>query len=376
MMHSTAAAAIALVLFAAPGAAQEMRFFYPEPGPSTYTVAADVPMGTGSARMDVYRPLPAVRGPVIVFSNAATGAQRSNTFYASWAKIAASRGITAVLPDIRMDNYAADLAAVIAHLAGLRSDPTIDPNAIAVYAGSGNVYRALPLVQDPKQTAIKSAVMYYGSAEVERFRLDLPLLFVRAGLDRPGVNQGISGLVSAATAQNAPVTLINNPAGYHAFEIRNDDEATREAIDRTLEFVKRTTSALYQAALQRGVLEATAAGHVISGHAKEAAATYARLVAERPENHTMRLAYAEALLADSQFAAACAEAEKLKGKGLGARDLGVPAARACMQKGDADGAIAWLASIPAQYRPASLEKDPVFEPIRTRPEFRALFAGR
>jgi hypothetical protein len=84
-------------------------------------------------------------------------------------------------------------------------------------------------------------------------------------------------------------------------------------------------------------------------------------------------AYGEALLGASQFAAACTELEKLKGKGLGPRDLGVPAARACMQNGDAEAAIAWLKSIPQRYLPRALEKDPIFVPIQNRPDFKALF---
>ena len=78
-------------------------------------------------------------------------------------------------------------------------------------------------------------------------------------------------------------------------------------------------------------------------------------------------------MASLPFAAACTELEKLKGKGLGPRDLGVPAARACMQKGDADAAIAWLKSIPQRYLPHALEKDPIFAPIQNRPDFKALF---
>ena len=41
-------------------------------------------------------------------------------------------------------------------------DFDLDRNAIALYAGSGNVYTAFPIVEDPKQTMIKAAVMYYG----------------------------------------------------------------------------------------------------------------------------------------------------------------------------------------------------------------------
>ena len=66
---------------------------------------------------------------------------------------------------------------------------------------------------------------------------------------------------------------------------------------------------------------------------------YATLVQSSPADARVRLSYGEALLGDGQFAAACDEFEKLKGKGLGPRDLGLPAARACAQNRDADRAI-------------------------------------
>ena len=53
--------------------------------------------------------------------------------------------------------------------------------------------------------------MFYGSAPVAEFRLDLPVLYVRAGLDRPGVNRDITTLAALAVSQNAPVTLVNHP---------------------------------------------------------------------------------------------------------------------------------------------------------------------
>jgi hypothetical protein len=103
---------------------------------------------------------------------------------------------------------------------------------------------------------------------------------------------------------------------------------------------------------------------------------YAGLVASRTDDSTLRLAYGEALLGDGQYAAACDELEKLKGKGLGPRDLGLPAARACMQKGDPEAAIAWLRTIPQRFLPRDIEKDPVFAPLHGRPDFKALFQPR
>jgi hypothetical protein len=372
MIRPLLAGCVAVVLGTALSA-QNMPFFYPAPPASAVEVSKD--QAYGGLQMDVYRPRSAAGKtlPALVFFNIASGAQRSNPFYKAWAEIAASRNLVAILPDLRNESFGQDFDALTAHLASNAATYGVDRERIAVYAGSGNVFRALPLVQNPKQTTIKAAVMYYGSAQVPAFRRDLPLLFVRAGLDRPPVNRAITDLVTQASNQNAPVTLLNYPGGHHAFEIVDDEDATRDVIDRTLEFVEHATAPAYQASLRRGLREATAAAHVSTGDFAAAASAYAELVQTTPDDARLRLSYGEALLGASRFGEACAELEKLKGKGLGPRDLGLPAARACMQKGDADAAIAWLKSIPQRFLPRDVEKDPIFAPMQNRPEFKALF---
>jgi predicted Zn-dependent protease len=140
--------------------------------------------------------------------------------------------------------------------------------------------------------------------------------------------------------------------------------------------VKRATAAPHQAAMRKALPEATAASHVVTGNYGQAAKLYAELVAAHPDDARLRLAYGEALLGDKQFATACSEFERLKGKGLGPRDLGLPAARACMQTGDAEAAIAWLRTIPQRFLPGDVAKDPVFASIKSRADFRALFEPR
>jgi hypothetical protein len=362
----------ALVLHAFVGSAQDMRFHYPAPPAASIEVLRDQPYG--SLRMDVYRPAGARTAlPGLIFFNLATGANRSNTFYKAWAEIAASKNVVAILPDLGFETFERDFDALLTHLAAHASSLGIDGHRLALYAGSGNVYRSLPLVQRPSMTALKAAVMFYGSAPVKTFRRDLPILLVRAGLDRPGVNREMASLAALALNENAPVTLLNYSGGYHAFEIFNDEEMTRKVVDQTIAFVIAATDPGYQASIQRGLAESTAAAHVAQNNFSEAARAYGDLVKTRPDDTRLRLAYGEALLGAGRFADACTTLAALKGKGLGPRDLGVPAARACMQSGDVDAAIAWIASIPQQYRPASLQNDPIFAPIKERPEFKALF---
>ena len=128
-----------------------------KPAAATVVVTKDIEYGRADSvilRMDVYRPA-AGRGrvsPTLIFWNRATGADRSNSFYASWARAAASRGLVAVLPDLRNGNEPADFQSLMAHLTARGASVGVDHDAIAVYAASGNVSSAFPALEDPKQT--------------------------------------------------------------------------------------------------------------------------------------------------------------------------------------------------------------------------------
>jgi DNA-binding transcriptional MerR regulator len=66
----------------------------------------------------------------------------------------------------------------------------------------------------------------------------LPMFVARAGLDQPLINQSIDTFVQEALAGNAPLELINHPAGRHGFDILDDDERSREIIARAVAFAQ------------------------------------------------------------------------------------------------------------------------------------------
>ncbi|HKN66643.1 MAG TPA: tetratricopeptide repeat protein, partial [Gemmatimonadaceae bacterium] len=359
--------------------AQSPRLAFAQPSPGV-RVTADVPFDTADGAtlaMDLYQ-LPRARGArprvALIFFNQAMGADRRGPLYTAWARAAASQGLVGILPDLRQGRQARDFEAVLRFLTSHSSALGIDTAAIAVYAASGNVFTALPVLEQPSLTAVRAAVIYYGTGPVTTFRRDLPLLWVRAGLDRPEVNQEIAALASRAIAQNAPVTLLNHPTGYHGFELFNDDDATRAVIVQTLAFVRQATSRPYQRALAAGAREAAAAGAVQSGNYHEAAELYAELAQARPSDARLRLSLGESLLGDGRYREACSLFESLKDRGLGYRDLGLPAARACARAGDGDAAIGWLRSIPSRFLPRSVADDSAFASIRGRPDFTAIFS--
>lgn len=366
---------LVLLALTAPLAAQHPGVFYPEPSASAYSVTRDIryaTVDTTTLRMDVYRPARATTSsPALVFFTLNT--QRANPGYASWARIAAAQGLVAVLADLRVTEGKDDFRTLLTHLTERARDYGIDTSAVAVYGASNNGFNAMPVVQDPRETRVKASIIYYSGGDVTQFRRDLPVLYIRSGLDRPFVNASIDSTIARALAQNAPMTIINFPAGHHGFETSNDDAITRDLIDQTIAFIKRVTAPAYRAALLAGVDDATAAMYVSSGEFTSATEVFARLVARRPDDAPLRLSYGTALLGAQHFAAACAEFEKLKGKGLGARDLGLPAAAACLQNGDPEGAMAWLESIPKPYLPVRVKDDPTFAPLKERADFKALF---
>lgn len=252
-------------------AAGQWPLHYPEPAVNSVHASKGVAYATSegsSLLMDVYRPAGAhAAGPALVFYSlywpAEGSSSRSSDWYVAWARIAAANGIVAIVPDLRAEPGTGnaqtparalgnDFRLLLAHLVERHSDYALDPARIALFAESGATWAALPAVQDTGQRAVRAAVMYYGAANVDAFRADLPLLWVRAGMDSQRTNAAIAELATRALDQNAPLTLLNHPAGRHGFEGRDDNGVTRAIIEETLEFVKRATTAEYQAALRKG----------------------------------------------------------------------------------------------------------------------------
>ena len=359
---------------AAPANAQA-RFYYPAPPASAFTVSPNISFATvdtTTLRLDVYRPATAAaRSPVLVFYTAPT--QRANGGYIAWAKLAASRGIVAVLADLRATNGHEDFARLLTYLQQQGASYGIDTSAIAVFGASSNGFAVFSYAENPRETRIRGAVVYYAGTDAPQFRRDLPVLYVRAGIERPMVRASIDSTVARALLQNAPITIVNYSGGHHGFETTDDNLITRELIDQTIDFVKRVTTPAYRVALTSTLGYANAMAHVATGNFTEAVAEYADLVAKSPDNAPLRLSYGEALLAARRYAEACAEFEKLKGKGLGPRDLGLPAASACLQKGDPEAAMAWLKSIPSQFLPIRVRDDPAYAALKARTDFQALF---
>ena len=108
------------------------------PASPKVAITKDVEYGrsdTATLRMDVYRAAgSSATGPTLIFFNHATGADRRWFFYDAWARAAASRGLVAIVFDLRFGSEASDFQALMAYLTSRGATVGVNKDAIAVYA--------------------------------------------------------------------------------------------------------------------------------------------------------------------------------------------------------------------------------------------------
>jgi dienelactone hydrolase len=371
---------VLVVLLASAACTQELRFVYPVPAPTDFTQRNLVYQQAGQIRLslDLFLPsLSAGSKPLplfIIFNGFGGGFMRTSAQSQGWAKAATAHGFAAITAETTAEHVAEDFDSLTLYLRQHAGDLHIDPERLVVIAWSGNVSQGLPAVEDPQRRAIKAAVIYYGSADVSQVRLDLPVLFVRAGLDQPLTNKSFDRRIAAGIAANAPWTVLNYPGGHHGFDVSDDNDLSREIIEETFHFAQLAISGSHQSALQSGLHEATAAGAMFAEDFARAARLYHELVAARPQDARLLLGYGNALSGAKQYKEARTQFDRAKAiGGLGPRDLGLPAAKACVFDHDPEAAMAWLKTIPPQGLPASVQSDPDFASLKDRADFQALF---
>jgi dienelactone hydrolase len=372
---------LAVLVVAFTCCAQEMRFVDPVPAATAFTLRSNLvykQAGQTALALDLYLPIGSALAkplPVFIIFNGFGGSfMRTSPQSVGWAKAATAHGFAGIALETTSGHEAEDFDAMTEYFRQHAEDLHVDPDRLVVIAWSGNVSAGLPAVEEPQRKAIKAAVIYYGSAELAEVRLDLPVLFVRAGLDQPLSNESLDRRLAAGIAANAPWTLLNYPGGRHGFDVLDNNDLSREIIEETFRWARNAISDAHQSALHSGLDEAGAAGAMFTGNFVKAAALYREIVANHPQDARLLLAYGIALSGAKRYKEARAHFDQAKTiGGLGQRDLGLPAARACVLDHDPEAAIAWLKTISPQFLPASIQSDADFALLKDRADFQALF---
>ena len=195
-----------------------------------------------SLRFDLYAPLDLRAGehrPVVIFANWKRTSMPEWMLMTSWGKLVAASGLHAILYQSASDPTA-DLDELVTYVRRHGARLQIDGSRLALMTMSGNTVTALPFMTQAERDYIRCGVIYYGMIEKPLVRVDLPLLIVRAGLEGSAdLKRNLDEYIAQLLARNAPLTLINYPAGRHAFDLHDDNEQSRAIMKETLVFLAR-----------------------------------------------------------------------------------------------------------------------------------------
>jgi len=190
--------------------------------------------------------------------------------FVSYGELMAASGLVGVTFNHRLhapadfERSQSEVAAAIDYVREHAAELNVDPDRIGLWYFSGGgpllsaVLRDRPayvrcvlafyavldvrhtLPADADAARVARAQQLSPAVHVRARGAGLPMFIARAGLDQPLINQAIDAFVQEALAGNAPLELMNHPAGRHGFDILDDDARSREIIARAVAFAQKS----------------------------------------------------------------------------------------------------------------------------------------
>lgn len=226
-------------------------------------------------KLDVYRPPRLAAGddpcPVVLMVYGDTDPEvlrgaRQWGQYRSWGSFLANHGFVAVVPDHRSHQVAGlrgaaeDVVSALEFVSEHGTSYGMDLNRIGVFGLSFGVPYQLWAVSQSRRR-VRALVCYYGFMDLTGFEEYLhetsnvvnefaaatrfeedelfpPMLIVRAGRDFEGLNNTIDSFVRKSKRHGQDLTLVELDDAQHAFDVLDDNDASRDAIWHTLDWLK------------------------------------------------------------------------------------------------------------------------------------------
>ncbi len=190
----------------------------------------------------------------------ATGPLSATEHYRSWARLVAARGMAGVL--YSTSEPVEDLRAVMSFLATGGAELGVDGSRLALWVGSGNgpvavsqlldrsrvstralaaLYAVLPsgdgfMADELKTMSTRQGYVLPTTDPGDSLPTDLPILIVRPGNDHTVLLQLMDHFVEWGESQRAAIEVLRYEAGGHAFDSREDSDASREVVEQVLSF--------------------------------------------------------------------------------------------------------------------------------------------
>jgi tetratricopeptide (TPR) repeat protein len=374
-------ATVLVVLVASLAGAQEAPV-YEKPAAGRVVVRRNIEFhteGTQRLAFDLYRPAGDAVVPVLVVANIGSLAYGTWPGYIALAEAFADAGLATVIYQAMPNKAAPHYDAMIARLKAQAAESRLDTDRVVLWSGSANVLAGLPLAMDRSRPNVRGVIAYYGHAPVAEIRTDLPVFVLRAGLDAPELNRDIDQLIARALAANAPWTIESHGSGYHAFDLLNHDDVSRELIARTIAFAKTVVRPEVIRAYAALAGDAAVGAAFARGEWDVAIEGYTRRVAAAPGDAEAHRRLGLSLYQRGRYADALAALERAWALGRrGPRDTGTPAARAASRAGNIERALHWLGVVlSTRFGPPleELRTSADFAQVRQSPDFEILLTG-
>jgi dienelactone hydrolase len=187
--------------------------------------------------------------------------------YRDFGRLAAERGFVGIVPAKRFPRGGAGIAqgrsdtvALLEQLAKLAPD-LIDRARVGLWAFSGGG-TTLSIAYAKERPPLSCVIGFYPAVSLNVPAPDdwlgtyspahvvalhgsasaPPTLIVRAGKDTEMLNNGIADFAAKALARNVPLTLVNLPAAQHGFDLFDDEDWSRRAIEDAFAFARAAMS--------------------------------------------------------------------------------------------------------------------------------------
>ncbi len=272
--------------------------------------------------VDIYTPpdlKPGETRPAVVFLNA-IGDQPNNKvkswgIYQSWPRLVAAHGLVGVAMDADGARVQESLRGVFDFLAKQGAQYGVDGTRLGVYAASANVRGAYEyLIGEQAAKGIRAAALYYGATPAGRMRTDLPVLFIVAQSDAPGMGASLGALWQRVVEAKAPWSLLFASNLPHAFDAFSDNDEARRIIQQTLAFWKSHLEPVPQPSWQPSPARAVVAA-LYWNEPQRSAEMLANYLKENPNDATAHVQFGRTLTQLRRFDEATAAYEKAQALG-------------------------------------------------------------
>lgn len=226
--------------------------------------------------LDVYHPLdnqPVSQRPAVIFVHGDAPVMDLKDWgqYVGWGQLVAASGLAGITFNHRssqrftkLPEVASDVDDLIRYVRDNHETLKVDRDSVCIWTCSAGGPAALRAAIRGSGKFVRCIVALYTYLNLQHLRKDIapavsddalrefspltylrrnpqgiaPMFVVRAGLDRPALNESSDQFVCEASRQNISIEFVNYPDGQHGFDTRDDNERSRAIIRRAIDFMK------------------------------------------------------------------------------------------------------------------------------------------